>query len=425
MTTAAVPGRSGDVGRRRLLVAAVVLTAFDLRTAVSSIGPLLEEVRRDVGLSAGQAGLLTALPLLCFAAVGALAGRAARGAGSERVLAVALGLVSVGSAARAVADGPVPFLACSALAFAGVAVGNVLLPVIVKQHFPRRVGPMTAVYSTVLALGAGTAAAGSVPLAELAAAWGRTASGWRFGLGSWALPAAAAAVLWLLTRPHAASAGSTRAGHPALGTVTSRRLRWALAGFFGAQALQAFVVMGWFGEFFREAGAPARTAGYLLAVVAAVSVPVSLLVPWLAGRARSQRGLVVALTLVSALALAGLLTAPLAGAWWWALLLGVGTGNFPLALTLFGLRSATAAQTAALSVFAQSTGYVLAAAGPLLTGWLHGLAGWPPVFAVLAIALAVQLGTGLAAARPDPAPAGTAVGPAGCPTAARGSRAVV
>jgi CP family cyanate transporter-like MFS transporter len=427
--TALVPAPAGAVpvaprtGRRRgggpLLVVAIALTAFNLRTAVSSIGPLLDEVRRDLALSTTHAGLLTGLPVLCFAAVGALAARASRASGHTRVLTAGLVLVSAGSLLRAVAAGPAPFLASSVLAFAGVAVGNVLLPVVVKQHFPARVGPVTGLYSTVLAVGAAAAAGGSAPLADLASAqgWtGGTASGWRLGLGVWALPAAAAAGAWLLTRPRTASPPVTAVASPGPPVAVPHGLRWALAGFFGAQALQAFVVMGWFGTLFREAGASATSAGHLLAVVAALSVPVSLVVPSLAGRARSQRGLVVVLTLTSASAYTGLLLWPLGGAWLWALLLGLGAGSFPLALTLIGLRSATPEQTASLSAFAQSAGYAVAAVGPLLVGWLHATGGWPAAFTVLAAALAVQLASGLHAAgtpTPSPAPSRPPAGRAG------------
>ncbi len=390
-TAAPAPPASGTAGRA-LLVAAVVLTAFNLRTAVTALGPLLAEVRRDVGLTPVAAGLLTSLPVLSFAAVGALAAGAARRSGGERVLVAGLLLVALGSLLRGAAVGWAALLASSALAFAGAALGNVLLPALVKAHFPHAVGRVTALYTSVLALGAAVAAAGSVPLADLAARSGLL-PGWRWALAAGALPAAAAAALWLVARR--GPGDRPPVPRPA---AAEPGLRGALAAFFGAQALQAYVVMGWFAQFLREAGAPAPTAGWLLALVMVLGVPVSLAVPWLAGRSRSHRGLVVLLTLASLAGWTGLLVAPLAGAGLWAVLLGLGSGGFPLALALFALRSSTPEQTAALSGFAQSAGYAAAALGPMLVGWLHGTGGRAAPFAVLAVALAVQLGAGLRAA---------------------------
>jgi CP family cyanate transporter-like MFS transporter len=403
------PGRGPNGrGATALLLVAVVLTALNLRTAVTSVGPLLEEIRRGVGMSGPVAGLLTGVPVLCFAAVGAAAPATARRVGAHATLAVALSLMTAGVLLRAVADGAATFLACTVLALVGGAMGNVLLPMLVKQHFPDRIGLLTGIYTGALALGATTAAAATVPLADLAASTGRAsdaASAWRFGLGVWAVPAAAAALAWL------AVAATRRSRAPAPGTGMAvrthpgrTRLGWALALFFGGQALQAYVAMGWFAQFFRDAGAPATQAGYLLAFLSGLTVPISLAVPAVAARMRSQRPLVVALVLCSLAGDAGMLAAPLAGAWVWALLVGVGSGAFPLALTLIGLRATTARETASLSAFTQSAGYVLAAAGPLLVGWLHDASGWTGPFVVLFAALALQLGAGLYAGRPQASP---------------------
>ncbi|PZA20478.1 MFS transporter, partial [Modestobacter versicolor] len=155
-------------GAGRLLLAAVLLTALDLRTAVTSIGPVLSELRAGTGASAQLLGQLTALPLVCFAVVGSAAPATARRLGSYRTLAAAMALMAAGLLLRAVSDAPGTLLACTALALVGGAVGNVLLPVLVKEHFADRVGSLTAAYSTALAVGATLAAGTTVPLAEWA-----------------------------------------------------------------------------------------------------------------------------------------------------------------------------------------------------------------------------------------------------------------
>ena len=190
-----------------------------------------------------------------------------------------------------------------------------------------------------------------------------------------------------------------RSGGRMLGSPTA----WALAVFFGAQSLHAYVSFGWFALFFQEQGPfSASHAGFLLAVVTGLSIPVSAAVPALAARRPSQRPLVLALAGCYLVAYTGMLTATdFAGGVLWAALVGVGSGSFPLALTMLGLRTRTADATASLSAFAQSVGYVLAGGGPLLVGVLHGRSGgWTGSFVLLFGALAVLVVAGWFAARP-------------------------
>ncbi len=396
-----------DRARRWSLVAAVVLTALNLRTAVTSVGPLLSEVQDGIGLSSPLAGVLTTLPVVCFALVGWYAPAIAARLGDHRAVTGALALMTAGLLGRALVSSPAPFLALSAVALLGGAVGNVLLPSLVKRHFPDRIGRMTAVYTTALAVGLTSGAAGAVPLATAAGE-----GGWRFGLGAWALLSALAVVPWLW---HVAERGE--AGSPARGRSGARMLgsptAWALAVYFGAQSLHAYVSFGWFALFFQERGPfSASHAGFLLAVVAGLSIPVSAVVPALAARRPSQRPLVVVLAGCYLVAYTGMLTATdLAGGVLWAALVGIGSGSFPLALTMIALRTRTSDATASLSAFAQSVGYVLAGGGPLLVGVLHGRSGgWTGAFVLLYAALAVLVVAGWSAARPrsveDEVPAG-------------------
>ena len=370
---------------RTLLLAAMLLAGVNLRTAVTSVGPLLDELQDGVGLSSAGAGVLTTLPVLSFALLGSLTPRLARAYGERRVLCTALLLMTAGLLARSAVGGAVPFLLLSVVALAGGAMGNVLLPVLVKRHFPDRIGPMTAAYTTALAFGSAAAAAVTVPLAQV-----HGGIDWRLGLGAWAVPAAAGALLW------AALARGDRAvpehEQPARPAVHRSRTAWSLALFFGSQSMQAYIQFGWFALFFREqAGVSAARAGLLVAVLAAISVPVSAVVPALAARRPDQRPLLAALLACYVVAYVGMLVAPGAGQWAWAVLAGLAGGTFPLALTLIGLRSRTPEATAALSAFAQSTGYLLAGAGPLLVGVLHGAThGWTWPFVLVFADLAVM-----------------------------------
>jgi len=378
-----------EPGPRWLLLLAIVLTALNLRTAVTSVGPLLDELERGLGLGSGLAGLLTTLPVLSFAALGALTPSVAGRLGERRTLAAALVLMTTGLAVRALAGSATVFLLMSVLALVGGAMGNVLLPSLVKRHFPNRIGPMTAVYTTAIATGTTLAAALTVPVSRLGGA-----EDWRLGLGIWAAVAAVAVLPWLALLRGDVRRGPASDEH-GTGALLRSPVAWALAIFFGCQSIQAYVAFGWFAQLYRDAGLSAARAGLLVAFLAALSIPTSMVMPAWAARMRSQRPLIVLLVLVYVVSYVGLLTAPRSAPWLWVALAGLGAAAFPLALTLIGLRTRTPATTASLSAFAQSIGYLFAGAGPLLVGILHGATGgwgWP--FALLFVVLAAMLGSG-------------------------------
>ncbi|WP_432902317.1 MFS transporter [Micromonospora matsumotoense] len=382
-----------------LVLVGMLLVALNLRAAVTSLGALLDEVRTGLGLSGAMAGFVTTLPTIAFAGLGALTPWLIRRWPAARVLVVAMLALTVGQVLRVLTDSAAIFVLTSALALAGIAVANILLPMLVKQHFPHRTGLVTGAYTMALTAGTTVAAASAVPVAH---AFGS----WRAGLGVWAALAAVAVLPWVPLALRARAA--RRAGPPSAGPAVRTRVRpartrlgWAMAVYFGAQSLSGYAIMGWLAQLFRDAGFRPESAGLLLAGVTALGVPVALLMPTLAGRLRTLRPLVFGLTAFSAAAYLGLALAPRDGAVLWVLLLAFGQGAFPLILTTIGLRARTADGTVALSAFAQSTGYVIAALGPLLVGVLYeATGGWTAPMGFLLAALAVQTTAGMVIARP-------------------------
>ncbi|MEU6365999.1 CynX/NimT family MFS transporter [Streptomyces sp. NPDC046931] len=408
---AAVPGTEGGAaGPRawttRLLLVGIVLTALNLRPAITSLGALLEEVRDGLGMSGSLAGLLTSVPPLCFAVFGATAPRLARRFGPAAVVCAAMAAITAGLAIRPYTGSTTGFLAASALALMGIAVSNVLMPVIVKRWFPDRVGSVTGLYSMALALGTSAAAAATVPMT------GALGGGWQSGLAVWAALSAAAVLPWIpfvrvrgARSAQNASEGGTlvadsdRGEAEGPGMIRSRTA-WALAVFFGLQATAAYITMGWMAQIFRDAGVSAGTAGMLLAVTMVVGVPLAFVIPRLATRLPHQGPIVVALGVCGLAGYAGLYWAPAAGAWAWALLLGVSNCAFPLALTMVGMRARTGAGVARLSAFAQSTGYLLSIPGPLLVGVLYQHSGgWGLPIALMAGLMLPQVAAGVLAGR--------------------------
>jgi CP family cyanate transporter-like MFS transporter len=388
-----------------LLALAIVLTGLNLRTAITTVGPLLAELEHGLGMSSSVAGLLTTLPVICFAGLGAATPSVARRFGEFATLSAALAVMTIGLVARALAGSTWLFLLMSVLALAGGAVGNVALPGVVKRYFPNRTGLMVAAYTTALAVGQAAGAALAVPIAEADGA-----EGWRLGLGAWSVVSAAAVLPWLallavggrrvrsgVVPTVEQAVGPSRPLTPRL--LVRSKLAWALTVFFGCQSAGAYIAFGWFAQFFRDAGISAERAGLLSAVVSVLAIPVSLVVPPVATRLRTQRPLVVGLLGVSVTGYVGMLIAPVAGGLLWMTLIGLGLGMFPLNLTLIALRARTAQATAALSAFVQGIGYVIAAIGSLLVGVLHdATGGWHAPFAVLFALAAVMAPVGWYAA---------------------------
>lgn len=377
------------------LAGAILLLAFNLRPAVASLGAVLDEVRAGLHLSAGVAGVLTTLPVLCFAFFGAAAAGWSRRFGSHHVLAAATGAILVGLAGRAVSPTAAVLLIASALTLAGMAVANVLIPAFVKAHFPGRVGAMTAAYTTMLAVGTCVPAAVTVPISH-------ALGGWRAGLGIWAIFALVTLVPWILLArsDHASRRRQSTGRHLTLRDIARSKLAWCLALYFGLQSTQAYAVFGWLAQVFRDAGLDAAHAGLLLAIVPACGIPMSLVFPSLAARMRHQTPIVVTCGVAYFIGYGGLLLAPGPGALVWALMLGIGGGAFPLALTMIALRSREHEVTARLSGFTQSVGYLIAAAGPLAVGAVFGATGgWTAPLGLLLALVVPQMIFGVIAAR--------------------------
>jgi CP family cyanate transporter-like MFS transporter len=353
---------------------------------------VLNEVRGALGMSATVAGLLTSVPVLCFAVFGLAAPRLASRVGAARVILAGLAALTVGLVVRPYVPVTALFLLFSVVALAGIAVVNVLLPVIVKEQFPGHVGAMTGFYSVALNAGASLAAAATVPISH---AFG----GWRIGLLCWALISLVALPSWfplLRDRAH-----EVREEAPAPDVRVSRSpVAWALAVFFGLQATGAYVMIGWLPQMYRDAGLSAERAGVLFAVASVLAVPMSFLLSAITGRLPSQSGLAALLALCGIAGWAGMWWSPAAAPWLWAVLLGISNAAFPLVLTMIALRGRTPAIVVRLSAFAQGVGYLIAIPGPILIGFLHDRSGGWRVPLSLSIALMVpQLLAGLAAGR--------------------------
>ncbi len=380
-----------------------MLVAINLRPAAASVGPLLPRIEAGESLSTAGASALTTLPVLCFGLLALAAPPLARRLGVHAAVAAAMCLLLVGQLVRLITGVGFLFLG-TALAGSAIAVGNVLMPVMVRRDFTDHAGTAMSLFSACLIGSAALAAGVSVPVANA------LGGGWRPGLGVWAIPAAVAVLVWLpaLIRRSSPPGSTPTAAVPAeprgrdVRALLRKPLAWQVTLFFAIQSGGFYATLSWLPSIFRSHGYSEAHAGVLLSVTLIVGIFTGLTIPSLAHRLRDQRVLVAASCLLAALGWIGILVAPTSAAYLWVILLGLGqNASFPLVLMLIVLRAGSVRTTQALSAMAQSVGYVLAALAPLAVGAIHGLTGsWTPDVILLLLLLIPQLLVGLGAGRP-------------------------
>lgn len=380
-----------------LAATAVVLMALNLRPGATSIGPVISEVMSGLGQNATWAAILTAMPGLCFAFFGALAVSLALRTGLGWALVLGMSAAAIGLLARATSDGGASFLAWTVLAFAGMAIGNVLVPPFVKRWFPTRVPTIMTVYTVTLSVGATLPSALAVPLAH------SLPGGWRASLGLWGVTAASAVIpLALLARREGLGGWRRRPRTGERGVPMWRsRKSVALGVFFGMQSMQAYVQFGWIAQMYRDGGLDQGTAGLMATIIAGFGIPAGLVMPTIVEKVRDMRWIIVGFGVLLVLGYLGVWLFPTRTPWLWSIFLGISGACFPTALALMTARTRDHHVTARLSGFAQSIGYTLAALGPFLVGWLFQLTGgWVVPLLLLIATSVVMIVSGIIAAAP-------------------------
>jgi MFS transporter, CP family, cyanate transporter len=389
-------------GRRRsyqitLLIVAMAAAGLNLRTAITSLPPLFPDLQTQLHLSTAALSVLATTPVLCFGVVSAFAAGLNRRWGEERVLLVALVVLTAGLLLRGAAPSTMLFPG-TALAASAIAILNVLLSSMAKRRWPERAGLLIGIYLTMLSVGAIVSSLLSVPLYQ--ASGGSV----RLALGVWAGPAALAVLLWLPQLRYRTVGPARSPVRPAASRVRVYRhaLTWQVTAFMGLQSLLYYSALSWLPTIFQDRGATPVTAGNLLALMGVGNLATSLVVPVLAHRAPGQRGLVIPSMIGTAAGLAGTLWAPLGTAPLWVLVLGVSQGScLGLAIFFTMARAPDPGLAASLSGFAQSVGYLVASAGPLMVGLLHTVTGsWDIPMVLLLVISACELAVGVLAARP-------------------------
>ncbi|MCB5187613.1 CynX/NimT family MFS transporter [Methylobacillus caricis] len=367
--------------QRLLLILAIIMVALNLRPALSSISPILAEIRLHNGLNSSMAGILTTLPVACLGLFAPFAPILSRRLTAERMLVPLLLLLATGIALRGTL-GNVGLFGGSFLAGLCIGMIGVLLPGIIKREFPHQATLMMGVYTMALCLGAALAAGFAVPVLIMF-------NSLDIALGFWALPAILAALLWWPFRQQ----GSLQDSQPHHNTRVLWRdpLAWQVTLFMGLQSSLAYGVFGWLPSILQERGASPAESGIYLSASVMVQVFSALAVPWLSSFFRDQKLIITLMWLLIYAGLMGSVYAPIEGFWVWMIILGLGQGGgFAMALALIVLRSPNSAVAAQLSGMSQGVGYTMASLGPYFMGVMHEMSGsWHTIGWLLsAIALA-------------------------------------
>jgi CP family cyanate transporter-like MFS transporter len=390
--TVAIERPISRIQGRLLVLLAIVASALTLRTAVTSFTPLADVIAADIGFSTTTIGFFGMVPTAMFALAGTLTPRLVRRYDLEATVLIAMVLTAFGIAARAIVNDTATMLALSAVALAGMGIGNVVIPPLVKRYFSDRVAVLSSVYITMVQIGTVVPALIAVPVSD--------AYGWRVSIGLWSALAVAAALPWLLLRRRP-GARKPEIGTAAVLRVGRNPLAWGMAAMFGMTSFATYAMFTWLPLLFVEAGASDAFAATMLALFALMGLLPALSAPTLAARIRNPFPVAVVCAVASLIGYAGLLWAPMAAPLVWVIFLGIGPSTFPLALTLINLRTRTPEGSATLSGFAQGFGYLVACVGPVSFGALHDMTGsWNASFAVLAAALVVMLCGAWQACRP-------------------------
>ncbi len=379
------PVSSSANGNKLLLIVGILFIAATLRVTFTGIAPLLDAIRAEYQLTTAQTGLLTTLPLLAFGLVSPLAAGVARRFGIERSLLLAMVIICLGIGLRSLPSAAWLYIG-TALIGCGIALGNVLLPGLIKRDFSGHVARMTGAYS--ITMGA-AAAAGSAMVVPLALA----GFGWRGALLLLMVFPLLALLLWLPQARRQATTPMTGSGAAHNRGIWRSALAWQVTLFLGINSLVYYVIVGWLPASLQSMGYSEAQAGSLHGLLQLATAAPGLAIPLVLHRLKDQRGIAVLVALMCVVSTLGLWLLP-GQAVIWTLIFGFGSGaTMILGLTFIGLRASSAHQAAALSGMAQTIGYLLAACGPPLIGKIHDAYGdWHiPLIIVALIAVVMAL----------------------------------
>ncbi len=377
-----------------LLLIGVILVGSNLRVPLTSVGALISFIRDDLGISNALAGSITTLPLLAFALLSPFAPKIANRIGMEWTIALSLVLLIVGIAVRSISG--IGFLFAGTL-FIGlaIAIGNVLIPGIIKMNFPLRIGLMTGIYAVFMNVFGELGSGLSVPISSIGS------FGWQGALGIWGVLSVISLLIWLPQLRAQKKSPKADTGHEERSSLWRSPLAWKITLFMGGQSLTFYTLITWLPDMLQANGYNSNTAGWMVFLMQFSLIPFTFIIPVVAEKLKNQVGLSIATASLFIIGFAGLLQGSPLLVPVWAVMLGIAGGSaFSLSMMFFTLRTRDGKEAAELSGMAQSFGYLLAAVGPVLVGALQDLTGgWTIPLSLLILISTLLLITGISAGK--------------------------
>lgn len=372
-----------------LLLIGVILVGSNLRVPITSVGALITFIREDLGISNATAGMITTLPLIAFAILSPFAPKISKRIGMERTIALSLVVLLIGIILRSITGISLLFIGTALIGLA-IAIGNVLIPGIIKMNFPLKIGLMTGIYAVFMnifgALGSGL----SVPISSIGNL------GWRGALAIWGVLTIIALLVWLpqLRKSHKKTSEATEVETKEKNNLLRSPLAWGVTLFMGGQSLGFYTLIAWLPDILNSSGYNANTAGWMVFLMQAALIPTTFVMPVIAEKVQNQVGLAIGTASLFIIGFGGLLIGSGVLVPLWAILLGIAGGSgFSLSMMFFTIRTDSGEEAAELSGMAQSFGYLLAAVGPVLVGVLHDISdGWTlPLLFLIGIAIVILI----------------------------------
>lgn len=354
----------------------IILVASTLRMGITSIAPLLKFIELDINFTFFALNILTMLPTLMFSIFGFLTIRLIFFLNLEILIILSMIITIFGHVIRSFSTNAFVFILSSMLIFIGLGIGNTLLPPLVKKYFSKDLDKVTAFYITMLSLGTALAPQFSVPLA--------LKTNWRFSSGSWCIFSLIALIPWILSIRKVKIKKIKIKKVLNISTLKyfnlfRSRLSLSIAITFGCSALNTYSFFAWLPKLLIDSGLSIQVSGSMLALYAFLGLPISLIVPMLSVRMKNPFHIVLLFLICFLVGYFGLIFSPSYLTWIWISFSGIGTGIFPLSLTLINLKSKTYFEATMLSSFSQGIGYALAGLGPLIFKILYDVfSSWIP-----------------------------------------------
>jgi CP family cyanate transporter-like MFS transporter len=359
---------------RIYLLAGIVLLGLSLRHAVTAVAPLLATIGGDIGMGTSGATILGMLPTLAFGIAGFFTPAVIRKVGLPQMAVLALILGALGTLIRVFASDQMLFIAFGGIALLGMGMGNIVGPPLVKRYFPDRQAAAMSLLVLMTQAGATIPAMLAVPL--------ENAGGWRIAVGCWAGLMVVAALPWIVAMIHGKREETQQTAHTTangisygLSALIKNKVSMGAALFYSMAALNTYAILAWLPTILAAQGHSEAQAATMYSVYTFMTLPMAFVTPMVASKLKNPLPLGVFLSIVAAIGYCGLLFAPSSTAIAWAVIAGIGGGAFPFAMTMFNLRTRSAAGSAAITGFALGCGYAIGTTGPLLGGLLSTMTG--------------------------------------------------